>query len=780
MFTRNPSIVARFTFTVLAVTLATLLRFALASVIGEGVPFIFYYPTVVLCAWFGGWWPGLLSTALSGAIAWYAFIPPQYSFKVSDPTAVAQLVVFLLAGTLISSLAESLHRARRKTEESETREREQRERFRVTLASIGDAVISTDMDGLVTFINPIAESLTGWQQETAVGRSLREVFNIVNEQTHQTVENPALRAIREGVIFGLANHTILIAKDGTEIPIDDSGAPIKDSDGKILGAVLIFRDITERRRVEKERALLAGIVESSDDAIIGKSLDGVIETWNVGAERLFGFSADEAIGQSITIIIPPDKLDEERLILERLRQGERIEHFETVRLSKSGKVLDISLTVSPIRGAAGHIIGASKIARDIGERRRAEQERELLLAREQAARNQAEVVNRLKDEFLATISHELRTPLNAILGWATLLRRSELGEAGMARALETIERSAKTQAQLIEDMLDVSRITAGKLRLEVKPTELIPVINAAIDSVQHAAQAKEIQLQMILDPAASYIQGDAARLQQVIWNLLSNAVKFTPKGGLVQVKLERADSQALITVSDTGEGIAPEFLPYVFDRFQQADGTSTRKHSGLGLGLAIARHLVESHGGTIQAHSAGLGEGASFTVRLPLVAVRANGPSAITHRENVPQEEPVMIVDPLILSGLRILAVDDELDTREMVKAVLEQYGADVTTAASVREVFEVLVGFQPDVLVCDIGMPEEDGYSLIQKVRRLKPEEGGNTPAIALTGYVRVEERMRALEVGYQMFVPKPIEADELVLMVANLVGRTNGDLKA
>ncbi len=780
MFTRNPSIVARFTFTVLAVTLATLIRLALASVIGEGVPFILYYPTVVLCAWFGGLWPGIMSTALSGAIAWYAFIPPQYSFKVSDPTGVAQLVVFLFAGTLISSLAESLHRARRKTEQSETREREQRERFRVTLASIGDAVITTDMDGLVTFINPIAESLTGWQQETAVGRPLQEVFNIVNEQTRRTVENPALRAIREGVIFGLANHTILIAKDGTEIPIDDSGAPIKDSDGKILGAVLIFRDITERRQVEKERAMLAGIVESSEDAIIGKSLDGVIETWNVGAERLFGFLADEAIGQPITIIIPPDKLDEERLILERLRQGERIEPFETVRLSKSGKVLDISLTVSPIHNVAGRIVGASKIARDISERRRVEQERELLLAREQAARNQAEVLNRLKDEFLATISHELRAPLNAILGWSTLLRRSDLGEEGTARALETIERSAKTQAQLIEDMLDVSRITAGKLRLEVKPTELIPVINAAIDSVQHAAEAKEIQLQMILDPAASSIQGDAARLQQVIWNLLSNAVKFTPKGGLVQVKLERADSQALITVSDTGEGIAPEFLPYVFDRFQQADGTSTRKHGGLGLGLAIARHLVESHGGTIQAHSAGLREGASFTVKLPLVAVRANGPSAKPHWENALQEGPVIIVDPLILSGLRILAIDDELDTREMVKTVLEQYGADVTTAASAREAFEVLPGFQPDVLVCDIGMPEADGYSLIQKVRALKPEERGNTPAIALTGYVRVEERMRALEAGYQMFVPKPIEADELVLMVANLVGRTNGGLKA
>jgi PAS domain S-box-containing protein len=651
--------------------------------------------------------------------------------------------------------------------------RKQREWLQVTLSSIGDAVITTDANGSITLINPVAETLTGWPQEIAIGRALPEVFIIVNEETRRPVENPALRAIREGVIFGLANHTVLIARDGTERPIDDSGAPIKDPDGKVMGAVLIFRDISERRRVEKERALLAGIVESSDDAIIGKNLDGIIESWNAAAERLFGYSAGEAIGQPITIIIPPERIDEEKLILERLRRGERLEHFETVRLAKNGKALDISLTASPIRGAAGRIIGASKIARDISERKQADEALRDAIGREQMLREKAEEASRVKDEFLATISHELRTPLNAILGWATLLRRHSLDEASATRALETIERNAKTQAQLIEDILEVSRITAGKLRLEVKPTELIPLIKNAIDAVQYAAEAKGVQLQMILDPVASHIQGDAVRLQQVVWNLLSNAVKFTPKGGLVQVRLERADSQAQITVSDTGEGISAGFLPYVFDRFRQAEGTTTRRHGGLGLGLAIARHLVEVHGGTIQAHSAGSGEGASFTVRLPLRAVRASGPLAMTPPENAQPQEPMVNVYPAILYGLRILAVDDELDTREMVKAVLEQYGADVITAGSAREAFEALPGFQPDVLVSDIGMPEEDGYSLIRKVRALKSEEGGKTPAVALTGYVRVEERMRALEAGYQMFVPKPVEADELVTMIANLVGR-------
>jgi CheY-like chemotaxis protein len=319
-------------------------------------------------------------------------------------------------------------------------------------------------------------------------------------------------------------------------------------------------------------------------------------------------------------------------------------------------------------------------------------------------------------------------------------------------------------------LLDVSRIVSGKLRLDVRPIELISVIKAAIDSVRPGAEAKGIHLQLVADPAADHITGDANRLQQVIWNLLTNGIKFTPVGGLVQVKLVRVDSQAEITVSDTGEGISDEFLPYVFDRFQQADGTTTRKHGGLGLGLAIVRHLVEMHGGTIQAHSAGSGQGASFTVRIPLTATYSTGPLRTVPSE--PKELSITTEWPN-LNGLRVLAVDDERDTRDMLKGVLEQYGVDVMTAASAMEALDALTGWKPDLIVCDIGMPEEDGYSLIRKIRKLEPEQGGNTPAVALTGYVRVEERMRALAAGFQMFVPKPVEADELASIIANLVGR-------
>ena len=487
--------------------------------------------------------------------------------------------------------------------------------------------------------------------------------------------------------------------------------------------------------------------------------------------EMIGRTPEELAGKPIAEIMGEEGLKTISPHIEQVLLGKRVEYETEVSFRGVGAPC-LHVVYTPDRDTQGNVTGWFASIIDITDRKLAEEERERLLSRERSMRSEAERVSRLKDEFLATISHELRTPLNAILGWSHVLRGGRIDEASSSRVLETIERNAKAQAQLIEDLLDVSRIISGKLRLDVKSVDLTSVIKAAIDSFQHAADAKGIQLQMVLDPAAGRIQGDGARLQQVVWNLLSNAVKFSTKGGLVQVRLERADSSAQITVSDTGEGIAPEFLPYVFDRFQQADGTTTRRYGGLGLGLAIARHIVEIHGGTIEAHSAGLRQGASFTVRLPLVAVRASGHLPTLDRGSAIQEQAAT-ADASILYGLRVLAVDDEPDTRDMLKAVLEQYGADVATAASAREAFETLPGFGPDVLVCDIGMPEEDGYTLIRKVRALKPEHGGKTRAIALTGYVRVEERMRALESGYQMFVPKPVEPDELVSIIASLVGR-------
>ena len=422
---------------------------------------------------------------------------------------------------------------------------------------------------------------------------------------------------------------------------------------------------------------------------------------------------------------------------------------------------------------------ARSLEAEIAERKQAEaalravkEELEQSLVRSQIARVEAETANRMKDEFLATVSHELRTPLNAIIGWAHLLRSGSIDQATAAQAIATIERNAKSQAQLIEDILDVSRVITGKLRLNIGTVDAASVINAAIDSVQLAADTKGIGLEVILDPSARHVSGDSSRLQQVVWNLLSNAIKFTPAGGRVEVRLERADSDVQITVSDTGQGISQDFLPFIFDRFRQADGTSTRSHGGLGLGLAIVRHLVELHGGTVHVESAGQGCGATFTIKLPLAVTqdRPKDDRSDSGRLRSSDDINSQLAPLPSLDGVRVLLVDDDQDTLNMLSVALTEYRATVQTARSVAEALEALQWFEPDVLVSDLAMPGEDGYSLISKARGLEANNGHQTPAVALTAYVRVEDRARALSAGFNVFVPKPVEPNELITAIANL----------
>jgi len=393
---------------------------------------------------------------------------------------------------------------------------------------------------------------------------------------------------------------------------------------------------------------------------------------------------------------------------------------------------------------------------------------------EQVARAEAERANRLKDEFLATVSHELRTPLTSLLGWSRMLRSGKLDEQTTQRALETIERNAQSQAQLVEDLLDGSRIITGKLRLAVRSMEPLKVIEGVLDTVRPAAEGKQIRITTVLDPSAGPVSGDPERLQQVVWNLLANAIKFTPKGGQIQVRLERVNSHVEIIVSDSGQGISPEFLPFVFDRFRQANSSTSRSIGGLGLGLAIARHLVEMHGGSIHVDSPGEGLGATFTVRLPVIGVRLADSASAGEERAHPTAGSAAAFDILpSLSGLRILAVDDQPDTLLVVGSLLEQSGAEVQTATSASSALDSLGKWAPDLIVADIGMPGEDGYSLIRKIRALPRERGGDIPAIALTAYARVEDRLRTLNAGYQMHVPKPVEPIELITVVASLTGR-------
>jgi signal transduction histidine kinase/ActR/RegA family two-component response regulator len=423
----------------------------------------------------------------------------------------------------------------------------------------------------------------------------------------------------------------------------------------------------------------------------------------------------------------------------------------------------MNVNSAPILDSEGQIVAAVVVFQDVTDRKQTEQEREQLLEREQTAREEAERANRIKDEFLAVLSHELRSPLNPILGWSRLLQTRNFDAARTTEALATIERNAKLQAELIEDLLDVSRILRGKLSLNVTPVALTSTIQAAMETVRLAAEAKSIQMYTKLESEVGVVSGDASRLQQVVWNLLSNAIKFTPQGGRVDIRLERIGSQAQITVSDTGKGISVDFLPYVFDYFRQADATTTRKFGGLGLGLAIVRHLVELHGGTVQADSPGEGQGATFTVRLPLLL------SQLQSDRCLDQSEP-----SLDLNGVEILVVDDDTDAREFVTFLLEQYGARVRAVSSASEALTALTQSVPDVLLSDIGMPDVDGYMLMQQVRTLPPEQGGQIPAIALTAYAGEINYQQAIAAGFQSHISKPVEPAELVAVVTSLAKRS------
>lgn len=423
----------------------------------------------------------------------------------------------------------------------------------------------------------------------------------------------------------------------------------------------------------------------------------------------------------------------------------------------------------PLKNQQGQVIKWFGTATDIETQKQLDQQRQWLLEQEQAARAEAETANRIKDEFLAVLSHELRSPLNPILGWSQLLLSGKLDATKTTQALQTIERNAKLQVQLIEDLLDVSRILRGKLSLEMVPVNLVLTIAAAIETVRLAAQAKSIQIDTVLELKSAQVLGDSARLQQVIWNLLSNAVKFTSPGGRVEIRLERINWEAQITVSDTGKGIHPDFLPHVFEYFRQADATTTRKFGGLGLGLAIVRQLVELHGGTVRAESPGEGLGATFTVTLPLL----NEDKSIKQADN----SSLLVHEALPLSGKQVLVVDDEADSRELIAFILEQRGAIVTEVASALQALQVIAKIQPNVLVSDIGMPDMDGYMLMRHIRAMPSEQISQIKAIALTAYAGEIDRQQALTVGFQYHIAKPVDPEQLVGAIVNLLKSDSAD---
>jgi PAS domain S-box-containing protein len=651
----------------------------------------------------------------------------------------------------------------------------QQEWFRVTLASIGDAVIAADATGQVSYMNAAAERLTEWPLASAQGRPLGEVFQIVNEETREPIENPAGLVMRLGEIVGLANHTLLIGRSGTEYPIADSAAPIRDSNGRMLGVVLVFRDVTEERRaadaIAEQREWFERTLESIGDAVIATDVQGRTVFMNPVAEHLTGWAADAALGRPthevFVIMNEQTRRPVESPVTRVLAEGAVVGLANhTVLIAADGTERPIDDSGAPIRNREGRMVGTVLVFRDVTERHRAEVERQLaaaererLLEAERMARADAERSSRVKDEFVAMVSHELRTPLNAILGWTQLTLKASHDQRAVQRGLEVIARNTRVQAQLIADLLDVSRIVSGKITLDIQPVNLAATILDAVETVQQEAVAKGVELRTDLAQAVGVVAGDAARLQQIVWNLLSNAIKFTPSGGHVAVTLRGMPGQAQITVVDDGVGIRPDFLPHVFDRFHQADRSITRKFGGLGLGLSIVKHLIGLHGGTVHAESAGEGLGATFIVTLPTAALATEDP--------VQREPSGIATGTEVLAGVRILVVEDDADTREFLCRLLDSHGALVVTAASATEALDHFRRSPPQILLSDIGLPEMDGYELIQRIRQHAPSGGATIPAIALTAYARSDDRTRALRAGYQAHVVKPVEAAELLATI-------------
>lgn len=777
-------------------------------------------------------------------------------------------------------------------------------------------------EGIVEW-NTGCERLYGYAREEAIGRISHELLATIHSQPLDAIIGFLTNS---GEWSGELRHR---TRDGREV-IVESRQQIVDIDGRSL-VLETNRDVTDRRAADAARAQLAALVESCEDAIIGKDLVGTITSWNRAAEWMYGYTAREAIGQSIRLVIPENRWAEEDDVLARISRGETVQHFETVRRRKDGTMIPVALTMSPIHDSRGAVVGISKIARDISAQKHASQRAAFLaeagavlagsleylttlktvanlavpaiadwcavdvmtedrklerlavahidpekielartirsqyedptspyspaavvrtgtpamvteitddmitaaahgdvervalirslglksyiivplttrgrtfgaltLATAESGRlytpddfrfaqdlafraalavdnarayHDAQSANRLKDEFLATLSHELRTPLNAILGYSRLVHSGLITGEKHAHALQAIERNATALTQIVEDVLDVSRIISGKIRLNIQPVDLPAVVSYAVESITPAAEAKQIRVQTIIDPRAAPISGDPDRLQQILWNLVSNAVKFTPRHGVVQIRLERVNSHVEIVVSDTGIGISPDFLPHIFERFRQEDSGSTREHGGIGLGLAIVRHLVELHGGTIHAASDGRDKGTTFRVRLPVMIVHHD---TTRERQVHPTAARAGAATQLPdLHGVSVLAVDDDADARSLVRETLETRGANVITVESAEVALQMLEKVRPDVLLADIGMARSDGFELIARVRQSTVHAIREVPAAALTAYARAEDRVKALQSGFQMHLAKPVDPAELIVAVASLAKR-------
>jgi len=740
MLSDVPRSAAAYAMAVAALVAAIGLRLLLDPVLGDAFPLVTLFGAVAGAVRVGGLGPAVLVTFAGYFACNYLFVPPRGMVFLGNAESLVGLAAYLFTCALIVAIGEAMRAAR-------VRADERGELMRVTLASVGDAVITTDTAGRVTSLNAAAASLTGWQEAETIGKPLEAVFRIVNEDTRQPVPNPALRALREGGAVGLANHTTLIARDGTEHSIDDSAAPIRADDGAVSGSVLIFRDISERRRWERDEASrllaarqLASIVETSDDAIIRKSLDGTIQSWNAGAERLFGYTAEQAVGRHISFIIPADRIAEEDEIIASLKAGRRVDHFETERRHNSGRLLWVSLTISPIVDDAGRVVGASKIARDVTRQRQ--------LANDLAA------ADRQKNEFLATLAHELRNPLAPIGNMLEVLKRADGDARTRALAVTTMERQLRHMVRLVDDLLDLNRIKHNRLELRKEFADLGAILEQAVEAARPLAESAGHTLTLALPAEPIQLSADGVRLVQVFGNLLNNACKYSGRGGQITIRMERAGSDAVVTVADTGEGIPPDRLQAIFDMFMQVDAARERSQGGLGIGLTLVRRLVEMHGGAVEARSAGPGQGSQFVVRLPIVV------------EHQPVAAPAVV--PVAIAKRRILVVDDNRDAAASLSLLLELDGHAVVTVHDGPAAYAAADAHRPEVALVDIGLPQMDGYEVCRRIR--EQAWGGGMILVALTGWGQEEDRSRTRAAGFDAHLVKPVDYADLLELLGSV----------
>ena len=662
----------------------------------------------------------------------------------------------------------------------ERTDRQSEARFRLLVESVRDyAIFMLDPEGHVLTWNAGAERIKGYRAGEIIGRHFSKFYPAEASKDFPAYE---LRvAAKEG---RFEDEGWRVRKDGTRFWANVVITALRDADGELVGFAKVTRDLTERREHEERlrqseerfRLLVEGV---PDYAIFSLDVNGNVATWNAGAQRIKGYKADEIIGQHFRKFYPPEAIESgwpDHELRVATAEGRFID--EGWRVRKDGSRFWASVTITALRDDSGRLRGFAKLTRDLTERKRTEAleasgaEREAMLEAERNARMLAQRSVRMKDEFLATLSHELRTPLNAILGWAQLLRASATAEpAEYQRGMEVIERNARAQVRLIDDLLDLSRIMSGRFRLDVQQVALLDIVRGALDSIEPSAQAKGVRLESVLDPKSVIVAGDPARLQQVFWNLLSNAVKFTPKGGRIQVLLQRVNSHIEFSVSDTGIGIPESFLPHVFERFSQKDSSTQREFGGLGLGLAISKQLVDLHGGRIQAKSPGEGQGATFVVTLPLVILGKE--KRETPRVHPTAAEGAEAVPMPRLDGIHALVVDDEKDALELIRRVLESQGAATTGVRSAEEALRWLESHLPDVIISDIGMAGTDGYQFMRRLRASEPK-GRRLPALALTAFARPDDRKHAILAGFQAHLAKPFDLAELGIVVAGLVART------